>query len=159
RTQAQPIRQVLTEVQQRQLSFNGELESRKLERFQQITQRAERVVSLGAEVAHKLAETPAFGELVSKHGDTAAERRITDIVAKRQAEIDAAIQSKKQQLEQVQTNLDQLDSEYARRAAVHEEELSRRTAERLKALDEREQAVELRHKFLDEQQNDFLARF
>ena len=159
RTQAMPLKQILADVQQRQVSFNGEIEARKLERFLHIAERAERVVSLGAEVAHKLAETPAFGELVSKHVETAAERRIGDIVARRQEEIDAAIVSKQQQLEQVQTNLDQLTAQYERRVAAHEEELRQRVAERLKALDEREQAVQLRHRFLDEQQNEFLTRF
>src|SRR5262249_9751555 len=90
RAQATPLKQILADVHQRQVSFNGEIEARKLERFLHIAERAERVVSLGAEVAHKLAETPAFGELVSKHVDTAAERRIIDIIARRQEEIDAA---------------------------------------------------------------------
>jgi hypothetical protein len=159
RSQAQPLKQVLTEVQQRQLSFNGELESRKLERFQQIAQQAERVVSLGADVAHTLAETPAFGELVSMHVVTAAEGRINEIVTRRREEIDAAVQDKQHQLAEVQAQLDQLGVEYDRRAAVHEEELRQRNAERLRAIDEREQAVVLRQRFLDEQQNEFLARF
>jgi hypothetical protein len=159
RAQAQPLKQVLTDVQQRQLSFNGELESRKLERFQHIAHHAERVVSLGAEVAHTLAETTAFGELVSKHVETAAENRISEIIARRREEIDAAIQDKQQQISHVQANLDQLAAEYDRRAAEHEEELKQRNADRLRAIDEREQAVVLRQKFLDEQQNEFLARF
>src|SRR5262249_36720064 len=62
RTQALPLRQVLAEVQQRQLSFNGDAEVRKLDRFQRIAQDAERVVNLGADVARKLADTPAFGD-------------------------------------------------------------------------------------------------
>src|SRR5262249_11911073 len=36
RTQATPLKQVLAEVQQRQVSFNGEIEARKLDRFQHI---------------------------------------------------------------------------------------------------------------------------
>src|SRR5262249_34247191 len=59
RTQATPLKQVLAEVQQRQVSFNGEIEARKLDRFQHIAEDAVRVVNLGAEVARKLAETPA----------------------------------------------------------------------------------------------------
>jgi hypothetical protein len=159
RSQAMPLKQVLTEVQQRQVSFNGEAEARKLDRFQHITEDAERVVNLGAEVARKLAETPAFGDLVSRHVETAAERRITEVVRDRQQEIDSAILAKKRELEQVQTNLDQLTAEYDRRAAAHEEELRKRIANRLVALEERERQADLRRKFLDEQQAEFLARF
>jgi len=159
RAQAAPLRQVLTEVQQRQVSFNGEIEARKLDRFQHIAENAERVVNLGAEVARKLAETPAFGDLVSRHVETAAERRIVDVIARREREIEAAIDAKKRALEQVQANLDQLAAEYDRRAAIHEDEMRKRVAGRLADLEERERQTELRRRFLDEQQEDFLARF
>jgi hypothetical protein len=159
RSQATPIKQVLAEVQQRQVSFNGETEARKLDRFQHIAQDAERIVNLGAEVARQLAETPAFGDLVSRHVETAAERRIAEIVARRQQEIDTAVQAKKRELEQVQANLDQLAAEYDRRAAAHEEELRKRVAGRITALEERERQADLRQRFLDGQQEEFLGRF
>lgn len=159
RADAAALKQVLASVQQRQVSFNGEIEAKKLDRFQRIAENAERVVSLGAEVAHKLAETPAFGDLVSRHVETAAERRITEEVARREREIQAAIQAKKQELEQVQANLDQLAAEYDRRAAAHEEEMRTRVAARLAALEERERQAELRRQLLEERQDEFLARF
>src|SRR5262249_47771672 len=91
RADAAALKQVLASVQQRQVSFNGEIEAKKLDRFQRIAENAERVVNLGAEVAHRLAETAAFGDLVSRHVETAAERRIAEEVARREQDIQAAI--------------------------------------------------------------------
>ncbi|HMF11525.1 MAG TPA: hypothetical protein VKE94_04445, partial [Gemmataceae bacterium] len=159
RAQASPLKQVLAEVQQRQVSFNGEIEARKLDRFQHIAEDAVRVVNLGAEVARKLAETPAFGDLVSRHVETAAEHRIAEVIAHREREIETAILAKKRELEQVQANLDQLAAEYDRRATAHEEELRKRVAGRLAELEERERQAELRRAFLDEKQQEFLASF
>src|SRR5262249_9269355 len=120
---------------------------------------AERVVRLGEDVARRLADTPAFGDLVSRHVETAAERHIAESVARRHQEIEDAIAAKKQELEQIQTNLDQLAPEYDRRAAGHEEELRKRVAERVESLEERERQADQRQKFLDDQQQEFLARF
>jgi hypothetical protein len=159
RSQAVPLKQVLVDVQQRQVSFNGEAEARRLDRFRQIAEEAERVLGLGADVARKVAETPAFGDLVSRHVETTAERRIQEAIQRRQHEVEAAVEAKKQELAQVQSNLDNLAAEYDRKAAAHEEELRTRLAARLSTVEERERKADIRERFLKEQQDEFLTRF
>jgi hypothetical protein len=106
-----------------------------------------------------VAETPAFGDLVSRHVETTAERRIQEAIQRRQHEVEAAIEAKKQELAQVQSNLDNLAAEFDRKAAAHEEELRIRLAARLGTVEERERKADIRERFLKEQQDEFLGRF
>jgi hypothetical protein len=149
--QTAPLKQVLAQVQQRQVSFNGEIESRRLDRFHRIVQDADRVANLGADVARELAETPAFGDLVSRNIETVAQKQVAEAVQSRQAEIESAIQAKKRELEQIQATVAEL-------AARQEAELQRRLADRIADLEERERTVEQQRKLLTDRQDEFIAR-
>lgn len=151
RSRAAEVKLALAEAL-RHPADDGETSARKLERFRQLAASAERVLDLGGEVARLLAETPAFADLVRRHAEEAAERRIAEAVQRRAGEIEGAVQARQRELEQVQTSLDHLSAEYDRRATVEEEELRKRLAARTAALEERERQAVQREKALAEQE-------
>jgi hypothetical protein len=158
RSQVAPLKQFLAEMARDQSPLGDDNLAGKRARFQRIAADAERVVNLGEEVAHTLADTPAFAELIRKHVDALASRRIEEAVRLRKDEIEAALQTNRRALQQVQDEIKQLSAEYDRKAASMEEELRKRLAARLEALEERERQLARREKNVAEQEANLLGR-
>jgi hypothetical protein len=152
RTQIDPLKELLANVASGAISPGANGDALRLTRFQHLLAEAGRIVNLGAEVARGLSETPAFAELVERHVQGIARERIDEAVRNKQGEIDAAIEDKRRNLQQVQADLDQLTARYDRRAAEEEEELRKRRAAMIETLERRERDVMLREQRLGTQE-------
>lgn len=143
-----PLHQLRSDLASGRLPAPAASDSPRLARFRALVNDAARVAELGEEVARLLADTPAFADLVRKHIDAVAGDRITEVIRRRNDEIDAAVLAKKEELRKVRAELDLLAEEYDRRAAEAEE--ARRKddgasglvpAERQKQADRLERAI------------------
>lgn len=158
RVQVAPLRLALADIARDKATATDKSVGPKLRRVQELTEDAERVGALGEEVAQVLGSTPAFAELVLKHTEVIAGRRVEELVKLRSGEIDKALEARTRELRQVESDLKNITAEYERRAAEKEEELRQQVAARMATVEERERKADLRDKALAEQEADLVGR-
>jgi energy-coupling factor transporter ATP-binding protein EcfA2 len=119
-------------------------------RFRALSERHERVVSLGSEVAEIVAGREGFRDLVVRHIEGITAERIAKAVADRREAIERETAEADAKLARLRQKFEGLQGEYARRVEEWERELAEKHAERVRQIDEREAAVERQERELVE---------
>lgn len=158
RAQLAPMRELLASLSGDGAPADDESMVRKQARLRQIAADVGRVLDLGEENARLLSTVPAFADLVTRHVENLVTKQVAQEVQLRRHEIEAEVQPQERRLQQLKTDIDRLAVEYARRAAVEEEELRKKIATRLYGIEEREKAVAGREQRLAQQERDILQR-
>jgi hypothetical protein len=143
-----PLHQLRSDLASGKLPAPAAGDAARLARFRALVGDAARIAELGEEVARLLATTPAFAGLVREHIEAVAGERITEVIRRRQDEIDGAVAAKKAELQKVRAELDRLAEEYDRCAAETTEARQKQqashgevSAERQKQADQLERAI------------------
>ncbi len=127
---------------------------RKRERLRQIVADRERVLELGEEVARGLAETPAFEDLIRRHADALVAQRVDEAARRKGEEIEATLKGRREELRQLDSRLSALSEDIRNRAEAAEQAERESSAERGRALQEREADLAAREGALDRRGRD-----
>ncbi|MFQ5654100.1 MAG: McrB family protein [Planctomycetota bacterium] len=130
----------------------------RLERFRRLCANADRVRMLGYDVAEALTRQEAFGELIERHADRLAGRRVEELVGERTADIEAKLHELDERRARLEEEVAEVETGYDRRKREQEERLAAENQAWISDLERRSEDVENREGVLKTREKEIEER-
>jgi len=159
RSERAQFKKLLAKVRDGEFRLEAAAADGRLARFRRLVADGERLAAAGeaaAEVA--AAALPELRELVRRHADKLVADRVEALAGEHAAEIETKIAQEKKRLDKLRRDKADLQKEYEERVARLEDDVRVEHAERIRALERREEELEERVKNIDRKESGIRER-
>ena len=144
------FKRLLARAREGHAALGAEAEEVRLQRFQRLIENGARLVEAGESAAEAAAKAlPELQELVNRHADSLVADRVEKLAGERAAEIETKIGQERKRLDKLRGDIAQVQDEYEVRLASMETDIGIEHADRIRALEQREEDLEERATDLD----------